>query len=240
MVDKNKLIKIRKISLGTIGGVLMGGLPIAYTSCLEGYVDIPFHQDKYIGYEVTTKTFHIDEMVEGNNEVVDAGFEVLYLGEREINFLEAVTFKTYDQYRERVVKKNTREIAREENYYKYYMSSLTDDEIENIVNQFINGEFSEISDNADVTRHTYDIADNLTLEELDSDYYYSADLTINTVDYDNTTVLTENKDSYTLDVLNSFCLLFCASVGYVGGALCAYINTKGELDKETEKTKVKK
>ena len=197
MVDKKKLIKIRNISLATITGALVAGVPtIVLASLGTGlkYIDLPFHQDKCPGYEVTTRNFHIDTMIEGKNEVIESETKVLYLNEDEIDDLLGVSLKTYDQYRERIVDTNSR-IAREENYYEYY-DILTDEEVDTIINQFKNGEFREISANADNKRNEFDIAEYLLLEELNNKSHYSADLTINTVNYDKSISVTEDDSEY--------------------------------------------
>lgn len=232
MVDKRKLIKIRNISIGTITGALVTGVPtIALASLGTGleYIDLPFHQDKCPGYEVTTRNFHIDTMKEGENEVVESEPEVVYLNKDEINDLSGVSFKTYDQYSERIVNRNSR-IAREENYYEYY-DILTDEEVDTIINQFKNGEFREISDNADIKRNEFDIAEYLLPEELDNESHYSADLTINTVNYDKSIPVTE-EDTYYYNIV----FFGLVSIGAIGGCLPALFDS---ADEEQEKEKVK-
>ena len=68
-------------------------------------------------------------MVEGENEVIESTSKVLYLNENEIIDLLGVSFKTYDQYSERIVNENSR-IVREDNYHEYY-DILTDEELDN-------------------------------------------------------------------------------------------------------------
>ena len=119
--------------------------------------------------------------------------------------------KTYDQYSERIVNRNSR-IAREENYYEYDINTLTDEEIDKIINQFKNGEFREISDNADTNWNDFDIVDYQTLEELDNGNYYSADLTIKTVNYDKYITITE-EDSWLYNETAGALLLIGAIIG---------------------------
>lgn len=214
MVDKKKLIRIRNISIGAITGALItGGPTIALASLATGfeYVDFPFIKDKCSGYEVTTKNFHIDTMKEGENEVVESDPKVLYLSKDEIDDLSGVSFKTYDQYSEHIVNRNSR-IAREENYYEYDINTLTDEEIDKIINQFKNGEFREISDNADTNWNDFDIVDYQTLEELNNGNYYSADLTIKTVNYDKYITITE-EDSWLYNETAGALLLIGAIIG---------------------------
>ena len=214
MVDKKKLIKIRNLSIGAITGALItGGPTIALASLATGfeYVDFPFIKDKCSGYEVTTKNFHIDIMKEGENEVVESNPKVLYLSKDEIDDLSAVSFKIYDQYIERIITGNSR-IAREEKYYEYDINTLTAEEIDTIINQFKNGEFREISDNADIKRNDFDIVDYQTLEELDNGNYYSADLTIKTVNYDKYITITE-EDSWLYNETAGSLLLIGAIIG---------------------------
>lgn len=232
MVDKRKLIRIRNISIGAITGALVTGVPtIALASLGTGleYIDLPFHQDKCPGYEVTTRNFHIDTMIEGENEVIESEPKVLYLNEDEIDDLLGLSFKTYDQYSERIVNRNSR-IAREENYYEYY-DILTDEEVDTIINQFKNGEFREISDNADIKHNEFDIAEYLLPEELDNESHYSADLTINTVNYDKSIPVTEE------DLLYYNIVFFgLVSIGAIGGCFPALFDS---VDEERERVKVK-
>ena len=214
MVDKKKLIKIRNLSIGAITGALVTGVPTVTLASLGTgleYIDLPFTKDKCPGYEVTTKNFHIDTMKEGENEVVESDPKVLYLSKDEIDDLSGVSFKTYDQYSERIVNRNSR-IAREENYYEYDINTLTDEEIDKIINQFKNGEFREISDNADTNWNDFDIVDYQTLEELDNGNYYSADLTIKTVNYDKYITITE-EDSWLYNETAGALLLIGAIIG---------------------------
>ena len=214
MVDKKKLIKIRNLSIGAITGALVTGVPTVTLASLGTgleYIDLPFTKDKCPGYEVTTKNFHIDTMKEGENEVVESDPKVLYLSKDEIDDLSGVSFKTYDQYSERIVNRNSI-IAREENYYEYDINTLTDEEIDKIINQFKNGEFREISDNADTNWNDFDIVDYQTLEELDNGNYYSADLTIKTVNYDKYITIPE-EDSWLYNETAGALLLIGAIIG---------------------------
>ena len=237
MVDKKKLIRIRNISIGAITGALItGGPTIALASLATGfeYVDFPFIKDKCSGYEVTTKNFHIDIMKEGENEVVESNPKVLYLSKDEIDDLSAVSFKIYDQYIERIITGNSR-IAREEKYYEYDINTLTAEEIDTIINQFKNGEFREISDNADIKRNDFDIVDYQTLEELDNGNYYSADLTIKTVNYDKYITITE-EDSWLYNETAGALLLIGA---IIGSSVEMFKDIIDEEKKENVKNKTK-
>lgn len=238
MVDKKKLIRIGKISIGTIGGALItGGVLTLVNSAVQGYVDLPYHQDKYQGYEVTSKNYHIDMMVEEKN-VVESSPKVLYLSESEINDLSSVSFETYRLYSEHDDNGSTK-LKREENSYEYYIDTLSDDEIENIINQFETRDFKEITENADTDWYNSDIVDNLPVEELNNDIYYIADLTTNIVNYDKSVTLTEDKDSYFPDFLITSASVLSAIVGFFGAAIVSYIDTEEEPAKEEEKVKTK-
>ena len=239
MVDKRKLIRIGKISIGTLGGALItGGVPMLLGLADQGYVDLPYHQDKYQGYEVTSKNYHIDMIAEEKN-VVESSPKVLYLSESEINNLSSVSFKTYRLYSEHDDNKSTK-LKREENSYEYYIDTLSDEEIENIINQFETRDFKEITHNADTDLYNSDILDNLPVEELNNDIYYIADLTTNTVNYDKSVTLTEDKDSYFLDFLITSASVLGGTVGFFGATICSYIDTTEEPTKEEEKIKTKK
>lgn len=232
MVDKKKLIKIRNLSIGAITGVPT--VTLASLGTGFEYVDFPFIKDKCSGYEVTTKNFHIDIMKEGENEVVESNPKVLYLSKDEIDDLSAVSFKTYDQYIERIITGNSR-IAREEKYYEYDINTLTAEEIDTIINQFKNGEFREISDNADIKRNDFDIVDYQTLEELDNGNYYSADLTIKTVNYDKYITITE-EDSWLYNETAGALLLIGA---IIGSSVEIFKDIIDEEKKENVKNKTK-
>ena len=237
MVDKEKLTVIRKVSAGVIAGALIAGTaPIVLASILtQGeYIDFPFHQDDCTGYEVTTQSFHIDRMKSGKNEVEAGSPKIEYMPKNEINDLLALSFETYNQYMKQVINGDTK-IAREVHYYNYFMDTLTKEEIEKMINQFENGEFQEISRSADFSGHTYDIPDYLLSEELEDSYYYSADLTINTVDYDKTVLITEDKDSFEYNALFSVALSIGAAIG--GGV--GLLQTMCEEESVCGKKKVK-
>lgn len=242
MVDKRKLIRIGKISIGTLGGALItGGVPMLLGSADQGYVDLPYHQDKYQGYEVTSKNYHIDMMAEEKKAVVESSPKVLYLNKSEINNLSSVSFETYRLYSEYDDNSRSTKLKKEESSYEYYIDTLSGEEIENIINQFETRDFKEITDNADTDWFNSDIVDNLPVEELnDGNYYYIADLTTNTVNYDKSMTLTEDKDSYVLDFLTTSGAVLGAIVCFFGATICSYIDTMDEPTKEEEKIKTKK
>ncbi len=225
---------VKNITIGAITGALVSGVPtIALASLFTEaeYIDFPLHQDKCPGYEVTTENFHIDTIKEGENEVEKSSKKTLFLSKIEINNLSAVTFKTYTPYSERVIKGNTK-IAREENHYEYYID-MPKEKIDNIINNFQNGKFEEISTNADFDINTYDIAEYLTEEELDNNIYYSADLTVNTVDYNKSKTITEEKDSFGYNACASGLILISATIGGCLGLIT------GTVEEEKEKRLVK-
>ncbi len=195
MKSKNDLKFVRNISIGMVAGVLAIGVPTLVASKIfsEGTVKLPFVIDKEMGYEVTSQNFHIDRMKTGKNEVEVYKPQRQYMNEEDIKKLPKVSFKTTSPYSENKIISLTN-MSREINAYEYEESSVTDKEIEDIINQFEKGNFKDISNNCDYESIDFEKADYLLEEDLENKSY-SADLTIYEVNYDKKHLINESEES---------------------------------------------
>ncbi len=238
MVDKKKLIKIRNISIGAIIGITIGGVG---TNLLEGItssgiINIPFIIDEIPVYPITKQEFYIDSISENDNIIREkeptksnmTKGDILMLNDAEINITEPYKERFDTEWRTYVT---DLEYVKETTTYAF--KSLTEDEKEEKIKNFKEGNIELAVENYDTLSETEEEIIYLTKEELENNTY-SASLIINNIDYKNKK-MTDESESYNI-VYSAAYSVTSVSVGIFGG-LFAYII--GEKDKKNVKKKIK-
>lgn len=237
MITKNKKITIRNISIGAIIGIAIGGTgTILVASVKSGVVNMPFIIDEVPIYPVTTQEFYIDSLSSTNNIVVEKEpvkdnkifNDVLSLNDVEIK----ITSPYKEQYDTRgSIKHKVTDSEYVKEITTYAFESLTEEEKEEKINSFKEGNIELAIENYDSSSETEEEIIYLTEEELEKKAF-SASIIINNIDYKNKEMVNESEVS---NINYSGIFSIMAIIGGALGASCA-----GILDEKEDKENVKK
>ncbi len=237
MITKDKKITIRNISIGAIIGIAIGGTgTVLVASVKSGVVNMPFIIDEVPIYPVTTQEFYIDSLSSTNNIVEEKEPVKSKKTFNDVFSLNDVEIKITSPYKEQYDTRGSinRKVTDSE-YVKetttYAFELLTEEEKEEKINSFKEGNIELAIENYDSLSETEEEIIYLTEEELEKKAF-SASIIINNVDYKNKEMVNESEVyNIAYSVIFSTMSIIAGSLG----ALCADI-----IDEKEDKENVKK
>jgi len=237
MTTKDKKITIRNISIGTIIGIAIGSTgTILVASEKSGVVNMPFIIDEVPIYPVTTQEFYIDSLSSTNNIVEEKEPVKSYLMASDVLSLNDVEIKITSPYKEQYdTRGSIKHKVTNSEYVKetttYAFESLTEEEKEEKINNFKEGNIELAIKNYNTSSETEEEIIYLTEEEIEKKTF-SASLIINNVDYKNIEMVNESE---VYNIAYSGIFSTVSINGGALGALCAAI-----IDEKEDKENVKK
>lgn len=243
-----KNIKYRLVIGATIGTMAGGafGIGINNTFKVDGTTPTyPFVREDIDTYGVTTQKYYIDKIKKGTNTVYTFPTTKVYIDsiekknqtEENNKSIKSIELTLYYLYNDPTNDKKTnykKPTVIKEQHYLYLENRLTKEWLEEIINLYKLGELEYLTSIA----YYVDYYNDRNIEEIENDLYISAELTIETVDYNDIQVIKQSKEENFLETFGIMTsTVFGTWIGTMLGSIWQYRSNMSEHEKELSKSK---